>query len=66
MKSLREKDKRQPMTSEGKPKWDPALVDDKLAKLVTETNLDQASERRRVREAFKDVQQNIDHCLFKV
>ncbi|KAF3332669.1 caffeoylshikimate esterase-like isoform X3 [Carex littledalei] len=53
------------MTSEAKPKWDPALVDEKLAKLVSEANLDQVSERRRVREAFKDVQLGIDHCLFK-
>lgn len=45
-------------------KWEG--VDEKLAKMVTEANLDQASERRRVREAFKDVQLGIDHCLFKV
>ncbi|XP_020251898.1 caffeoylshikimate esterase-like isoform X2 [Asparagus officinalis] len=46
-----------------KMKWEG--VDEKLAKMVTEANLDQASERRRVREAFKDVQLGIDHCLFK-
>ncbi|XP_010916377.1 caffeoylshikimate esterase isoform X1 [Elaeis guineensis] len=40
-------------------------VDDRLAKMITEANLDQAPERRRVREAFKDVQLGIDHCLFK-
>jgi len=34
--------------------------------MVSEANLDQAAERRRVREAFKDVQLGIDHCLFKV
>lgn len=44
-------------------KWEG--VDDKLAKMVSEANLDQASERRRVREAFKDVQLGIDHCLLK-
>lgn len=41
-------------------------VDAELAKVVSEANLDQASERRRIREAFKDVQLGIDHCLFKV
>ena len=41
-------------------------VDERLAKMVSEANLDQADERRRVREAFKDVQLGIDHCLFKV
>ncbi|KAG1334779.1 caffeoylshikimate esterase [Cocos nucifera] len=40
-------------------------VDERLAKMVSEANLDQAPERRRVREAFKDVQLGIDHCLFK-
>ncbi|XP_010907498.2 caffeoylshikimate esterase isoform X1 [Elaeis guineensis] len=40
-------------------------VDEELAKMVCEANLDQASERRRIREAFKDVQLGIDHCLFK-
>ncbi|RRT82241.1 hypothetical protein B296_00002782 [Ensete ventricosum] len=33
--------------------------------MVSETKLDQARERRKVREAFKDVQLSIDHCLFK-
>lgn len=28
--------------------------------------MDQAPQRRKVREAFKDVQLGIDHCLFKV
>lgn len=41
-------------------------VDDKLAKMVSMVNLDYAPERRRVREAFKDVQLQIDHPLFKV
>ncbi|CAA6665342.1 unnamed protein product [Spirodela intermedia] len=33
--------------------------------MAATVNLDQASERRRLREAFKDVQLGIDHCLFK-
>ncbi|KAJ4770309.1 alpha/beta-Hydrolases superfamily protein [Rhynchospora pubera] len=65
VKLLREKSKRQPMTSEGKPKWDPAVVDDNLARLVAQANFDDVSERRRVREAFKEVQLGLDHCLFK-
>ncbi|CAL9128886.1 unnamed protein product [Musa textilis] len=40
-------------------------VDKNVAKMVSETKLDQARERRKVREAFKDVQLRIDHCLFK-
>ncbi|XP_072959328.1 caffeoylshikimate esterase-like isoform X1 [Typha angustifolia] len=44
-------------------KWEG--VDERLGKVVLEANLDQAPERRRVREAFKDVQLGIDHCLFK-
>ena len=45
-------------------KWEG--VDEKLAKMVSEANLDHASERRRIREIFKDIQLSIDHCLFKV
>ncbi|RCV43404.1 hypothetical protein SETIT_9G291800v2 [Setaria italica] len=45
-------------------KWE-GLVDEALEREVLEVCLDQAPERRRVREAFKDVQLNIDHCLFK-
>ncbi|XP_020596606.1 caffeoylshikimate esterase-like isoform X3 [Phalaenopsis equestris] len=45
-------------------KWEG--VDDKLAKMVSKANLDFAPERRRVREAFKDVQLQIDHPLFKM
>lgn len=41
-------------------------VEDRLARMVTEVNLDQAPERRRVRDAFKIIQLGIDHCLFKV
>lgn len=44
-------------------KWEG--VDEKLAKMVSEANLDHASERRRIREIFKDIQLSIDHCLFK-
>ncbi|XP_073000587.1 caffeoylshikimate esterase-like isoform X1 [Typha latifolia] len=40
-------------------------VDERLAKMVSEANLDQAHERRRIREAFKDVQLGIDHCLLR-
>ncbi|CAL9760574.1 unnamed protein product [Musa acuminata subsp. burmannicoides] len=40
-------------------------VDEDLARMVSETKLDQARERRKVREAFKDVQLSIDHYLFK-
>jgi acylglycerol lipase len=45
-------------------KWEG--VDPALERMVLRACLDQAPERRRVREAFKDVQLNIDHCLFKV
>ncbi|OEL30157.1 hypothetical protein BAE44_0008824 [Dichanthelium oligosanthes] len=45
-------------------KWE-GLVDEALEREVLGTCLDQAPERRRVREAFKDVQLSIDHCLFK-
>lgn len=41
-------------------------VDDKLAKMASMANLDHAPERRRIREAFRDVQLQIDHPLFKV
>ncbi|XP_064935428.1 caffeoylshikimate esterase-like isoform X4 [Musa acuminata AAA Group] len=40
-------------------------VDERLARMVAEANLDQAPERRRVRDAFRDIQLGIDHCLFK-
>lgn len=30
------------------------------------SNMDEAPARRLVREAFKDIQLAIDHCLFKV
>lgn len=39
-------------------------VDDKLQKLL-DTNMDEAPARRRAREAFKEIQLNIDHILFK-
>lgn len=34
--------------------------------LIASQNLDQAPARRRVRSAFTEIQQNLDHCLFKV
>lgn len=33
---------------------------------ISQMNLDQAPARRRVREAFIQIQQNLDHCLFKM
>lgn len=39
-------------------------VDDKLQKLL-DTNMDEAPARRRARDAFKEIQLNIDHILFK-
>lgn len=33
---------------------------------ISRMNLDQAPARRRVREAFIQIQQNLDHCLFKL
>lgn len=44
-------------------KWEG--VDPALERMVLRACLDQAPERRRVREAFKGVQLSIDHCLFK-
>lgn len=41
-------------------------VSEEMKKMVSSANLDQAPERRRIREAFKDVQLEIDHYLFKV
>lgn len=40
-------------------------VSDELARMANGCT-DQAPQRRKVREAFKDVQLRIDHCLFKV
>lgn len=34
--------------------------------VIASQNMDFASARRRVRSAFMDVQQQLDHCLFKV
>ncbi|KAJ1260584.1 hypothetical protein BS78_10G243700 [Paspalum vaginatum] len=45
-------------------KWE-GVVDEALEREVLGACLDQAPERRRVREAFKHVQLSIDHCLFK-
>ena len=41
-------------------------MDEALEREVLGACLDQAPERRRIREAFKNVQLSIDHCLFKV
>lgn len=46
-------------------KWE-GVVDEAVEREVLGACLDQAPERRRIRELFKDVQLNIDHCLFKV
>ncbi|KMT10663.1 hypothetical protein BVRB_5g117780 isoform B [Beta vulgaris subsp. vulgaris] len=35
-------------------------------KKIIDADFDKASARRRAREAFKDVQLSIDHCLFKI
>lgn len=45
-------------------KWEE--VDERLAITLAETDLDQATGRRKIREAFKDVQLSLDHCLLKV
>ena len=41
-------------------------VDDKLVRMAATVKLDHAPERRRLRNAFKEIQLGIDHCLFKV
>ena len=41
-------------------------VDERLAHMYEEANLNLVADRRKVREAFKDVQLGLDHCLFKV
>ncbi|WOK92450.1 caffeoylshikimate esterase isoform X1 [Canna indica] len=40
-------------------------VDDDLARMASEANMDNVRDRRRLREAFKEVQLGLDHCLFK-
>ncbi|KNA25261.1 hypothetical protein SOVF_008070 isoform A [Spinacia oleracea] len=35
-------------------------------KIILDANMDEAPARRRAREAFKDIQLSIDHCLFKI
>ncbi|KAK1280374.1 hypothetical protein QJS04_geneDACA003026 [Acorus gramineus] len=40
-------------------------VDESLLRLLNTTSLEEVAERRRVREAFREVQLGIDHCLFK-
>lgn len=44
-------------------KWEE--VDKNLKKMFAEANLDNADERRKIREAFNDLQLGLDHCLFK-
>lgn len=41
-------------------------VDEGLSRMAATANLDQAPERRRLRDAFREIQLGIDHCLFKV
>ncbi|KAK1298057.1 hypothetical protein QJS10_CPB14g00343 [Acorus calamus] len=40
-------------------------VDESLLRLLNTTSLEEVAGRRRIREAFKEVQLGIDHCLFK-
>ncbi|KAL0920982.1 hypothetical protein M5K25_008005 [Dendrobium thyrsiflorum] len=40
-------------------------VDKSLEKMVKTANLDCVADRRLIREAFKEIQLGIDHCLFK-
>ncbi|XP_020248887.1 caffeoylshikimate esterase-like isoform X2 [Asparagus officinalis] len=44
-------------------KWED--IDRNLAKMFEGANLSDCRERRKLREAFKDVQLSLDHCLFK-
>ncbi|XP_021307362.1 caffeoylshikimate esterase isoform X2 [Sorghum bicolor] len=53
-----------PAPAQAPRKWE-GLVDEALEREVLGACLDQAPERRRIREAFKNVQLSIDHCLFK-
>lgn len=48
----------------GKPPRFPG-VSEEVQKLL-DADMDSVDARRRAREAFKDVQLSIDHCLFKV
>ncbi|KAF6165761.1 hypothetical protein GIB67_012658 [Kingdonia uniflora] len=40
-------------------------ISDELKKII-DANMDEAPARRRAREAFKEIQLGIDHCLFKI
>ncbi|KAJ8761295.1 hypothetical protein K2173_001351 [Erythroxylum novogranatense] len=40
-------------------------ISNELQKIL-DTNMDQAQERRRAREAFKEIQNGINHCLMKI
>lgn len=44
-------------------KWED--LDENLKIMYAEANLNDPSERRKLREAFKDIQLGLDHCLFK-
>lgn len=46
----------------------PKLIEDVSEELnkIAQENMDFAPARRQVREAFTQVQQNLDHCLFKM
>ncbi|MQL91770.1 hypothetical protein Taro_024387, partial [Colocasia esculenta] len=41
-------------------------VDEGLSRMAATANLDHAPERRGLRDAFREVQLGIDHCLFRV
>lgn len=44
-------------------KWEE--IDEKLREMMAKADLDDAAGRRKLREEFKDVQLDLDHCLFK-
>ncbi|KAK3012525.1 hypothetical protein RJ639_009098 [Escallonia herrerae] len=46
-------------------KFKGVTIREEVLKLL-DANMDQVEARRRAREAFKDIQLSIDHCLFKV
>lgn len=43
-----------------------AKVDNEELRRLKEVNIDEAPARRHVRDSLKDIQQNLDHILFKV
>uniref|UniRef100_A0A5B7BC79 Putative caffeoylshikimate esterase-like n=1 Tax=Davidia involucrata TaxID=16924 RepID=A0A5B7BC79_DAVIN len=48
----------------GKPLKFPGITEE--LQEILDANMDEAPARRRAREAFKEIQLSIDHCLFKV